>query len=437
MFAQKQAMISRASQPATSSAAPRRNDQAHATPSLADYAARRGYAFDQAEEAYWEGAICAESYMLFRLLTRLCKERAYCWPGLDYLAARFQTSIGTIKRRLSQLERAELIERRQRTGGLTSYTYIMPLQRYDAENQASQRDAVPQAAVIRRAPTRKQAVAKTDADKRCNADPTPHEADHAPLFFVPTERINAGLLDRSALIPQTIKNQSLNAGGGGIPGSVETAASDPVTTLLTESGVLSPHVLAELKDTPLADVAACLNFAHRQRNIVDPAAFAVSLLRQGLGPKLAQQPRRRPLSADVSPASPDDPAGYGYYHCTHGQIRGSCTLCVRPAVGRRAGSPSVPLPTSAATPLVASEQPIGALWSAALAAIQERLTADDFTAWFSETALLHLDRDRVVLGVPNVFVRERLSAEYEQLIGGVLEPIVGQPLTIQYAIGSS
>lgn len=387
------------------------------TLSLADYAARRSYAFDEAEAAFWSGALCADSYMLFRLLTRLCKERTYCWPGLDYLAGRLHTSIGTIKRRLDRLERAGLIERQQRPGGLTSYTYIVPLQHYDTAGPvtAHEQHALPQPSDMQ--------VAQP-----------PHAQ---PLFFVPEEEISAGPPNRSTVISHTIKNQNLNPGGG--RKQVEPAEdSDPVVALLTEGGVLSAQVLAELKHTPLADAAACLQFAQQQPHILDPAAFAVALIRQGLGSKLAQRPKRRQRDrlGAARPISVDDPDCYQAYHCDHGHIRGCCAACAVPAAGQRPPY----APQTADTEAVCGARAAAAdgesqVWSDVLAHLEQRLRPAEFSAWLNDTALLRLDDNHAVIGTPNVFVHERLASDYDPLIAAALEMRLGRRLVIEYAIG--
>src|SRR3712207_6371917 len=69
--------------------------------------------------------ISADAYLfLYKELVGLAGERTYCWPGLDYLAANLETSEGTVKRWMRELERAGLIRRKARPGGQTSLTYI-------------------------------------------------------------------------------------------------------------------------------------------------------------------------------------------------------------------------------------------------------------------------------------------------------------------------
>lgn len=377
---------------------------------LAGYAARRSYAFELAEDAYWQGAICADAYMLFRLLTRLCKERTFCWPGLDYLAERLHTSIGTIKRRLDELERADLIERRQRAGGLTSYTFVRPLQAFDAPAPRQEQSAAP--------------VTKMPAPEA--------------VFFVPEQRITGDSRAGSALIPHTVKSQNKNPGGGGEETSGEskrTAAAE----LLAESGVSSPAVLDELQHAPLAEVQACLSFARKQRNVLDPAAFGVALLRLGQGAKLVERGARQGTPARTEQRSqpiarPGDPAGYGHFHCEHGRVRGAgCPECLQPAI-----PPSV---------RAAPEQPLeehpgifkGAcaeahIWATTLAGLRQTLGSAVADTWLGAACLLLVGAERVVVGTPNVFVREQLTGPYAAPLAQALAEALSRAVAVEVVV---
>lgn len=402
----------------STAAPPPRSPGAHVAPASAPpaYAARRGYAFDLAETAYWRGAICADAYMLFRLLTRLCKDRSYCWPGLEYLAAQFQTSVGTIKRRLERLERAGLIERRQRAGGLTSYTYVLPLREYDAGTaDADQGEACP-------------AIQSPEAENPSTSRPAHAPAGEAPpplppaaqsrpdpaLFFAPSQQITAAPPDRSPLIP--LKSQNSTVGGGEIC-FISDLPCDPVLTALQNGGVLAPAVLHELRGLPLAEVEACLRFARRQPNIVDPAAFAVALLRQGLGPRLAQHgdragPPSRPLRTPASPAHS--------VSARRGTALADTCRSARDAVDQQGGS-----------------TPYDAVWAAVLAQLKPSLSPDEFAAWFSDTALVYLQQRRAVIDTPNVFVRDHLAGTYQTLLSTALETVLGHPVAVELGIGST
>src|SRR3712207_3918507 len=87
--------------------------------------ARRAHAYAVGEARARRREISADAYLfLYKELVGLDGERTYCWPGLDYLAETLETSEGTVKRWMRELERANLIRRKSRPGGQTSLTYI-------------------------------------------------------------------------------------------------------------------------------------------------------------------------------------------------------------------------------------------------------------------------------------------------------------------------
>ncbi|HEX6289402.1 MAG TPA: DnaA N-terminal domain-containing protein [Herpetosiphonaceae bacterium] len=440
MFAQKSGVYAFRPRPARSHSRPHQADRtATRPPTIEAYAARRSYAFDIAEEAYWQHRICADAYMLFRLLTRLCKERTYCWPGLDYLAERLQTSIGTIKRRLDVLERADLIERKQRPGGLTSYTYVLPLQQYDAAQHAvsdapPMHDAEPWSSVPPAAAEIQTIHAEQEGHRAADL-PVEVEGQASPLFFVPEQEINAAPADRSKLIRQTIKSQNRFSGGGRDTASNAPAADATETSrTLAQAGILSPLVLDELKHTPLPQVEACLRFARRQRNIVDPAAFAVSLLRLGFGQKLVD---RMQAASDKLHAAHGE---YARYHCAHGRIRGTgCPDCEQAS---KAGmlNGTAPQQASAGPSLEAvgasTADDLLRIWSAVLDALQPQVSPVDFETWLRPTALAELAGNTAVIATPHVFARERVAVTYAPLLAAALQAVVGQPVQIEVVISA-
>ena len=452
MFAKKQ-VISGTNQPAPVIAVPAPGSQS-ITPveiSIQGYAARRSYAFDLAEDAFWQGEICAEAYMLFRLLTRLCKDKTYCWPGLDYLAERMQTSIGTIKRRLDVLERAALIERKQRSGGLTSYTYVRPLQQYDVMSTSTADAGTNSAVSTTKEPSSPMpkalgSVCNSRAASSQMTNPAPINQAAEALFFVPTQEINTDSPDRSALISHTVKSQNINLGGGGSTTQLEQAEPQGVVNkLLEQAGVLSPVVRAELENTAITEVEACLAFAQRQRNIADPAAFAVSLIRLGMGPKLAERAltKRRSSRATGSPSplitSPADPSGYTYYYCEHGRVKGGgCAECdTAQTMGcERLGSSDATV--DALVPQLAEirEHIPPMVWTQALAKLRERLPIVEFDTWLRETQLIGWYGEEVVISTPNIFAREQVQHSYSRDIAEVVGQLVGRSPQVKVVIDS-
>jgi hypothetical protein len=401
------------------------------------YAARRSYAFDVAETAYWEHRICADAYMLFRLLTRLCKERIYCWPGLNYLAERLQTSIGTIKRRLDKLERAELIERKQRPGGLTSYTYVLPLQRYDAGQSTPQDVSVPsdQQLPIAQVEAAEVHLPHLSQGDRALESYASFERPSDPLFFAPNQGINLAPSDRSELIQQTVKSQNLIFGGGRDSlNALHTATTTETCRILEQAGVVSPSVLYELKNMPISQVAACLQFARRQRNIADPAAFAVSLLRLGLGEKLLHRSQHSFRQGNTTESNVE---AYGHYHCEHGNIRGTgCTDCEQGS--GVCGDPKAPKerpPQRGRGAVLLNGR--SSLWTSVLDLLQSQFSADEFETWLRPTSLIKLDADVALIGTPNIFARERVAGEYSELIAQALCSVVDHRVQVSVVLDTS
>jgi|GEM_PF-5881000 len=413
--------------------------------SIEMYAARRSYAFDQAEEAYWHQQICAEAYMLFRLLTRLCKDRTYCWAGLDYLAERLQISVGTIKRRLDVLERAGLITRKQRPGGLTSYTYIQPLQDFDMQhNQAdtsSKHNGASSAAIPVAEPMA--TTAQQEPQETMDQPTTDMSIDSGPqvLFFAPTQEISCDPTERSKLIHHTVKSQTTNLGGGG---RLTQFLDTPTVKILKHAGVVSPTVLAELQHYAQEEAEACVRFALQQRNILDPAAFAVSLLRQNIGGQLLQRPARFVTRnrKDVPTTPLTEDTAHHYYFCAHGRLRGTGCIDCQPApanmpIGSEqmddAGSCNK-MHASAITDTHTSTSHLQLKWQRVKDTLRSLCSAGEYVTWLQPTVLLQLDNERAVIGTSNVFAREHIATHYADVIARALSMDGQQPRTIEVVI---
>src|SRR3712207_4527882 len=92
---------------------------------LAHLRARRSTAFAIGEAKARRREISADAYLfLYKELVGLAGELTSCWPSLEFLVGTLDTSEGTLKRWLKELERADLIRRKPRPGGQTSLTYI-------------------------------------------------------------------------------------------------------------------------------------------------------------------------------------------------------------------------------------------------------------------------------------------------------------------------
>ena len=61
------------------------------------------------------------------------------------------------------------------------------------------------------------------------------------------------------------------------------------------------------------------------------------------------------------------------------------------------------------------------LWQAVLGEIEVSLSRGNFVTWFKSTALLKHEDSRIVIGVPNVFIKQQLERKYNTLICETLE----------------
>src|SRR5215212_3986397 len=178
---------------------------------LGQLRARRSHAFVIGEAKARQREISADAYLfLYKELVGLAGERTYCWPSLDFLAATLDTSEGTLKRWMKELERADLIRRKPRSGGQTSLTYItaylpsdpasaLPVAKDDATQDAAEvssgaSPAAPDGLIGR-------------AEHPNPAPPQRDQPSQPALFFGPELQIVSDRRARSDLIPHTIKTQ--------------------------------------------------------------------------------------------------------------------------------------------------------------------------------------------------------------------------------------
>jgi hypothetical protein len=371
----------------------------------ADYAARRAYAYMIGEEHALQRQISADAYLfLYKELVRLCKDRTYCWAGVDWLAQRLHTSQGTVKRWLTQLVSAGLIERKPRPGGDTALTIIPALTHYDEQVGGDQPPGPPV-----RARTR------TTAEFRAPAPQVtaPSEAS----FFAPAERIIPESRDGSAVSRHTIKRPDSNPGPvgfGPIAAERKTQAlrppcDTPAVRRLIAAGVADPTVLQELQAMPLAEIDAICGYVAAQPHSYNPPGLIVALARTGLGPAL--------LGRRSSNAA----------HQRH--------------PGRRAARPAHAAASTAASDLPSAgpgTETLGewaALWAAALQLLAERVPAAEFAAWFEATRLVAYRDGQAVIAVPHVFARDTLAGAYHVLLTEALQTLTSASVSIEVVIG--
>lgn len=339
--------------------------------------ARRSAAFDAGEDAFWNGAIGADAYMLYRLLVRLCREQSWCWPGLQWLAERTRVSIGTIKRRLEELERAGLIARRQRPGGMTARTLVLAL-----EHERFAPAAVPVDVSTDHAPQK-------DATFFCANDP----ATDAPA-------------EGSALIPHTMNIQTTNGGG---------VEETPAARLLRLGGVLSPRVRAELELRPPDEIRRCLALARQQPNIKDPAALAVALLR---GNDAERGRHRRSGSAHAVSSNP-----------AHRRPTGTQSAPSRAARADDAAN------TWQATVDATAPAPNDAIWQAVERSLATVLDQNAMATWFADATIAMLDAGEAVVVVGNVLARSWIRENAQAALAGAFRGVLGHNVTVAVEIG--
>jgi chromosomal replication initiator protein len=74
------------------------------------------------------------------------------------------------------------------------------------------------------------------------------------------------------------------------------------------------------------------------------------------------------------------------------------------------------------------------LWQAVLGEIELSVSRGSYVTWFKNTRFLKYKDDVLVIGVPNVFIKQQLERKYNQLIADTLEKIHVNPGKIEYKI---
>jgi len=76
------------------------------------------------------------------------------------------------------------------------------------------------------------------------------------------------------------------------------------------------------------------------------------------------------------------------------------------------------------------------LWQAVLGEIELSVSRGNFVTWFKNTVLLKHDKDKLVVGVPNVFIKQQLERKYDELIKQTLEKNGVTEVAVEYKIYS-
>jgi chromosomal replication initiator protein len=77
------------------------------------------------------------------------------------------------------------------------------------------------------------------------------------------------------------------------------------------------------------------------------------------------------------------------------------------------------------------------LWQAVLGEIELSVSRGNFITWFKNTVLIKQDDEVVVVGVPNVFIKQQLERKYNQLIADTLHKNGAVANRIEYKIHST
>ena len=76
------------------------------------------------------------------------------------------------------------------------------------------------------------------------------------------------------------------------------------------------------------------------------------------------------------------------------------------------------------------------LWQAVLGEIELSISRGNFVTWFKNTCLLRQDDDKIVIGVPNVFIKQQLERKYNDLVVTTLHKNGAAALVVEYKIHS-
>jgi chromosomal replication initiator protein len=82
-------------------------------------------------------------------------------------------------------------------------------------------------------------------------------------------------------------------------------------------------------------------------------------------------------------------------------------------------------------------QPVNSsLWQAVLGEIELSISRGNFVTWFKNTAMLKQDEERIIIGVPNVFIKQQLERKYNDLVLQTLRKNGADMQRVEYKIHS-
>lgn len=77
------------------------------------------------------------------------------------------------------------------------------------------------------------------------------------------------------------------------------------------------------------------------------------------------------------------------------------------------------------------------LWQAVLGEIELSISRASFVTWFKNTRMLRRNEETMVIGVPNVFIKQQLERKYNQMVLDILKKNGVESLTVEYKINSA
>ena len=77
------------------------------------------------------------------------------------------------------------------------------------------------------------------------------------------------------------------------------------------------------------------------------------------------------------------------------------------------------------------------LWQAVLGEIELSISRASFVTWFKNTRMLRRNDELMVIGVPNVFIKQQLERKYNQLVLDVLKKNGVESIRVEYKINSA
>lgn len=77
------------------------------------------------------------------------------------------------------------------------------------------------------------------------------------------------------------------------------------------------------------------------------------------------------------------------------------------------------------------------LWQAVLGEIELSVSRGNYMTWFKNTSLLRQDTETVIVGVPNIFIKQQLEKKYNELVVSTLKRNGVEPKQVIYKISSA